>query len=155
MSVREDGETDRQWQDDPADWEDLRPFNCPFCGKVMDWEEGGCSHYVFTYEMVNFVYVTLDSDFRELVLRHLHGMGYKDKELPCPLEGWAEYYDGDESRVLPSLDKVVPGLELMDYQYSGPHGHGSWGVVLGFMKDMRRSGEQTLVHPWWDSQVGG
>lgn len=157
MSIKEDGETDSEledepidseedetdgeWEDNPTDFERLKPFDCPFCYSSMpDWYGGGCGHFVFSFEATNFEYLTVDTDFQKLALRHFRDLGYKVEELPCPLEPWAKYEDDDgDTHTLPSLDKLVPGLKLLTHMYHGPHGHGSWGIVVGFIEDPPQS----------------
>lgn len=154
MSTEEDDLTqnddliEEEYEDNPTEFEKLRPFDCPFCGTEIDWELGGCSHFVFSFEMVNFVYISIDSEFQALALGRFRELGHDVKELPCPLEDWAEYEDNEgEVHSVPSLDKVVPGLELLEHVYHAPHGHGSWGIVVGFMREMPRKGKQVLHRP--------
>ena len=137
----EGAEIEDEYEDQPSDFEKLRPFDCPFCGKTIDWYGGECPHHVFSYELVNFEYTFIDSEFQEFALRRLHELSHNIEEMPCPLEPWAEYEDDEgDSHEMPSLDKVVLGLKLLKYIYHGPHGHGSWGVVVGFMEGHWRSG---------------
>ena len=113
--------------EEDCDGTDLK-FKCPFCRKNVDYE-GGCPHFVFSYEMVNFDYIILDKEFKREALKQLRGQGYKLRKLPCPLEPWAEDSSGNE---MPAMHKLIPGLKLTGYCYSAPYGHGSWGLVVGF-----------------------
>ncbi|NPV03468.1 MAG: hypothetical protein HPY67_01885 [Syntrophaceae bacterium] len=103
-------------------------FTCPYCHKEADYS-GGCPHFVFSFELVNFDYLVLNEDFKNRAIMQLRNQGYRLAQMPCPLEPWASDSEGNS---MPSLDKLIPGLELAEYRYSGPHGHGSCGMVVGF-----------------------
>ena len=118
--------------EEDIDHTELR-FKCPFCDREADYA-GGCRHFVFSFEMINFQYMVVDKDFRNRALDHLRGLGFILDELPCPLEPWAEDREGNQ---MPSLPKVISGVRLVGYKYSAPHGHGSWGVIVGFERKDR------------------
>lgn len=113
--------------DEIEDYTELR-FRCPFCGKEAS-SLRGCQHFVFSFEMVNFEYLKIKKAFATRVVKYLCNKGYKVEEPPCPLAPWAEDSEGNE---IPSLHKIMPGVKLTGYSYSVPHGHGSWGIVVGF-----------------------
>jgi len=62
---------------------------------MPDWYGGGCGHFVFSFETTNFEYLTVETEFQKLVLRHFRDFGYEVEELPCPMEPWAKYEDDD------------------------------------------------------------
>ena len=108
-------------------------FECPFCHGEVDYS-GGCPHFVFSFEMVNFEYLTLDEDFKNRTLGKLRDKGYNLDRLPCPMEPWAR---DDGGRTMPSLDKLITSIKIDSYRYRGPHGHGSWGLIVGFERQKR------------------
>jgi hypothetical protein len=117
---------------------DSMEFECPYCGKWSD-SSGGCSHHVFTFETVNFEYISIDEKFEKQTVKKLRKLGFTLDRLPCPLEPWAEDDDGQS---MPELEKLIPTLSVIGYSYSAPHGHGSWGVYAGYNKRITQSKKQ-------------
>jgi hypothetical protein len=128
LAMNEDDLEDDETEEEPECISDVL-FSCPFCGKEVDYS-GGCAHLVFSYELVNFEYLTLDKNFEKLALSVLKEKGYKITSLPCPVDDWPS--DDDEGKIIPPLSTILPGLRIDSYSHSQPHGHDCWGVIVGF-----------------------
>jgi len=113
---------------------DEMKFRCPFCRKWVDYS-GGCPHFVFSFEKVNYEYLTCVEEFEKRSIEAARGQGFDLDDVPLPLETWVD--NDDDGRRLPSLDKLFPGLKFVGYDHYVPRG-GGWGILLGFEQNEPR-----------------
>ncbi len=122
--------------DGPPESAVVMEFKCPFCQRWVDYQ-GGCPHFAFSFEEVNFEYLTCVEDFEKRTLSTLRTKGYDLDSLPLPQGEWVD--NDDDGNPMPSLDRLVSGLKFIEYSSSAPHGHGSWGILLGFEQKERQT----------------
>jgi len=114
-------------------------FTCPYCFEHVVVGQCDCKHVIFIWDGTNGEYMQISPKFLEALKQKLenHGIPYEEIEhdLPRPDEGFCYVRDDDYENVIETknLEELFAGdVAFESYTHCGPHGHGSWGWIIGF-----------------------